>query len=54
MLEGAVDSLEEVLAGAGGSLGVGRIGAERGRTVMEERMRGVVYWDVETGVRGES
>lgn len=54
MLEGAVDCLEEVLAGRGGILRVGRAGTERGWTMMEERMRGVVDWDVETGVPRES
>lgn len=54
MLEGAIDGLEEVLAGGGGSLGVGWVGTERGWTMIEQRMRGVVYWDVQTGVWRES
>lgn len=50
MLQSAVDGLEEVLAGGGGILGVERVGAKRGRTMVEEKMGGVVYGDVETGV----
>lgn len=46
MLEGGIDSLEEVLTGEGGRLGIGRVGAEGGWTMMEERMREVVYWNV--------
>ena len=46
MLEGGIDSLEEVLAGEGGRLRIGRVGAERGWTMMEERVREVVYWNV--------
>lgn len=49
MLECAVNGLEKVLAGEGGILRVRRAGTERGWTMMEERMRGVVDWDVETG-----
>ena len=46
MLEGGIDSLEEVLTGEGGRPGIGRVGAEGGWTMMEERMREVVYWNV--------
>lgn len=46
MLEGAIDSLEEVLASKGRVSGIRRVGTEQRQTMMEERMRGVVYWDV--------
>ena len=46
MLKGAIDGLEEVLAGGGGIFGIGRVGTEGVWTMMEERMRRVVYWDI--------
>ena len=46
MLEGGIDGLEEILAGGRRGLGIGRVGTERGRTMMEERMREVVNWDI--------
>ena len=54
MLEGGIDSLEEILTGGGRILGIGRVGTERGGTMMEERMREVVYGDVQTSVCRES
>ena len=46
MLEGGIDCLEEILTCGGRTLRIGRVGTERRRTMMEERMRRVVYWDI--------
>lgn len=54
MFEGAIDGLKEVLASERGTLRVRHIGTERRWTVVEERMGGVVYWDVQTCVWRES